>query len=154
RSRSGSSRPAIAEQFRHQPPRLAPAIIGGPAMTPSSLATCVLGSLVAAAALTPARAADMTHERALNAAQEPQNWILHHGNYAGHRFSALKQITTENVKDLKLMFTVALASFEAGGRAKFATLEATPIVEDGMMYVPDGWGRVYAIDVSSGKKGV
>jgi hypothetical protein len=27
-----------------------------------------------------------------------------------------------------------------------------PVVEDGVMYVPDGWGTVYAIDVSSGKK--
>jgi alcohol dehydrogenase (cytochrome c) len=31
-------------------------------------------------------------------------------------------------------------------------LEATPIVEDGIVYVPDGWGRVYAIDVSNGMK--
>ena len=46
------------------------------------------------------------------------------------------------------------AAIEGGGtRYKFGTLEATPIVEDGIMYVPDGWGRVYAIDVSSGKKG-
>jgi hypothetical protein len=29
-------------------------------------------------ALTPARAADMTDERALNPQREPQNWILHH----------------------------------------------------------------------------
>jgi hypothetical protein len=30
--------------------------------------------------------------------------------------------------------------------------EATPIVEDGIMYLPNGWGVVYALDVSSGKK--
>ena len=42
-----------------------------------------------------------------------------------------------------------LAAFEgAGTRYKFGNLEATPIVEDGIMYVPDGWGTVYAIDVS------
>src|SRR4051794_22609380 len=40
-----------------------------------------------------------------------------------------------------------------GGRYAFGNLEATPIVEDGMMYAPDGWGSVYAIDVSAGKKG-
>ena len=107
-----------------------------------------------ATALTPVRAADMTQERALNAAKEPQNWILHHGNYQGHRFSALKEINADNVKNLKLAFTVALGGFEGGGtRYKFGNLEATPIVEDGVMYVPDGWGTVYAIDVSSGKKG-
>src|SRR5215467_16112474 len=110
-------------------------------------------SLLAATALTPATAADMTHERALNVGKEPQNWLLHHGNYEGYRFSQLKEINTDTVKNLKPVFSVALGGFESGGRYKFGNLEATPLVEDGMMYVPDGWGSVYAIDVSSGKKG-
>jgi alcohol dehydrogenase (cytochrome c) len=96
----------------------------------------------------------MTYERAVNAAKEPQNWLLHHGNYQGYRFSALKEINADTVKDLKLAYTVALGGFEGGGaRYKFGNLEATPLVEDGIMYVPDGWGDVYAIDVSNGKKG-
>ena len=49
-------------------------------------------SLLAATALTPVWAADMTHERALNVSKEPHNWLLHHGNYEGWRFSQLKQI--------------------------------------------------------------
>jgi len=111
--------------------------------------------LLMASALTPVNAADMTHERALNASsKEPQNWLLHHGNYEGHRFSQLKTINTGNVKDLKIAFTVALGGIEgAGTRYKHGNLEATPLVEDGIMYVPDGWGTVYAIDLSSGKKG-
>jgi len=36
---------------------------------------------------------------------------------------------------------------------KHGNLEATPLVEDGIMYVPDGWGSVYAIDLTSGKRG-
>jgi alcohol dehydrogenase (cytochrome c) len=119
-----------------------------------SLAGTMLSSLLLATVLTPVRAADMTFERALNVEKEPQNWLLHHGNYQGHRFSALKEINTDSVKNLKVAFTVALGGFEGGGtRYKFGNLEATPIVEDGVMYVPDGWGSVYAIDVSSGKKG-
>ena len=122
--------------------------------TVSSLAAAAFGLLVTIA-LTPLKAADMTFERALNAGNEPQNWILHHGNYQGHRFSQLKEINTETVKNLKVAFTVALGGFEgAGTRYKFGDLEATPIVEDGVIYVPDGWGTVYAIDVSSGKKGM
>jgi alcohol dehydrogenase (cytochrome c) len=51
-------------------------------------------------------------------------------------------------------FTVALSGFEgAGTKYKFGNLEATPIVEDGIMYVPDGWGTVYAIDLTKGNKG-
>jgi alcohol dehydrogenase (cytochrome c) len=119
-----------------------------------ALAGTLMSSLLVATALTPARAADMTFERALNADKEPQNWLLHHGNFQGHRFSALKEINTDTVKNLKVAFTVALGGFEGGGtRYKFGNLEATPIVEDGVMYVPDGWGSVYAIDVSAGRKG-
>jgi alcohol dehydrogenase (cytochrome c) len=120
----------------------------------SSLAGAVTGALLTATALTPASAADMTFERALNVAKEPQNWLLHHGNYQGHRFSQLSEINTDTVKNLKVAFTVGLGGFEGGGtRYKFGDLEATPIVEDGVMYFPDGWGTVYAVDVSNGKKG-
>ncbi len=114
----------------------------------------LVGSLLMATALTPARAADMTNDRALNPQREPQNWILHHGNYQGHRFSLLKEINTDTVKNLKPVFTVALSGFQSGGRYAHGNLEATPLVEDGTMYVPDGWGSVYAIDVTAGKKGV
>jgi alcohol dehydrogenase (cytochrome c) len=113
----------------------------------------VTALLLLTTAMTPAGAADMTSERALNPQREPQNWILHHGNYQGHRFSALKEINTDTVKNLKPAFTVALGGFQSGGRYAFGNLEATPLVEDGIMYVPDGWGSVYAIDVTAGKKG-
>ena len=56
------------------------------------MGSLLIGSLLTATALTPVRAADMTFERALNAAKEPQNWLLHHGNYQGHRFSPLMEI--------------------------------------------------------------
>jgi len=107
-----------------------------------------------ASALTPVGAADMTYERALNVAREPQNWLLHHGNYEGHRFSGLKEINTDTVKNLRPAFSVSLGGLEgAGTRYKHGNLEATPIVEDGIMYVTDGWGTVYAIDVTNGRKG-
>ena len=124
-------------------------------MRTSSLTGTLIAPLLIATALTPAGAADMTFERSLNVAKEPQNWLLHHGNYEGHRFSALNEINTDTAKNLKVAFTVALGGFEgAGSRYKFGNLEATPLVEDGIMYVPDGWGSVYAIDVTSGKKGL
>jgi alcohol dehydrogenase (cytochrome c) len=123
-------------------------------MTTRTFTGAGIGALLMATALTPAGAADMTTERALNPQREPQNWILHHGNYQGHRFSALREINADTVKNLKPAFTVALSGFQSGGRYAFGNLEATPIVEDGIMYVPDGWGSVYAIDVTAGKKGV
>ncbi len=123
-------------------------------MTTKAFAGALVGSLLMATALTPASAADMTDERALNPQREPQNWILHHGNYQGHRFSLLKEINNDTVKNLKPAFTVALSGFQSGGRYAHGNLEATPLIEDGIMYVPDGWGSVYAIDVTAGTKGV
>src|SRR5580693_2073880 len=109
--------------------------------------------LAVSGALSAARAADMSFERALNADREPQNWLLHHKNYQGHRFSALNQIDTTTVGNLRLAFTVGLGGLQSGGRYAQGNLEATPLVDNGMMYIADGWGSVYAIDVSSGKKG-
>src|SRR6204780_1835960 len=109
--------------------------------------------LLMASAPAPVQAADMTFERALNANKEPQNWLLYYGNYQGYRFSPLSEINTDTVKNLKLVFAVALGGLQSGGRYAFGNLEGTPIVDDGMMYVTDGWGSVYAIDVSGGTKG-
>ena len=67
-------------------------------MRTKSFAGAFVSSLLIATALTPARAADVTSERLLNPQREPQNWLLHHGNYQGHRFSLLKEINTDTVK--------------------------------------------------------
>ena len=84
--------------------------------------------------------------------KEPQNWILHHQNYQGHRFSRLKEINTDNVKDLRVVFTIGLGGIEAAASYANGNLEATPLVEDGIMYVTDGWGSVYAIDVTPARR--
>src|SRR6516225_5656403 len=117
------------------------------------LVSVVSAALTISGALSIANAADMSFERALNADREPQNWLLHHKNYQGHRFSALKDINAATVGNLRLAFTVGLGGLQSGGRYAQGNLEATPLVDNGMMYIPDGWGSVYAIDVSSGKKG-
>jgi alcohol dehydrogenase (cytochrome c) len=91
-------------------------------------------------------AADVTYQRLVN--PEPQNWLMNHHDYGSHRFSALDAINKSNVGNLRLAFAVAL-----GGTTGNENLTATPLVDDGFMYVPDAWGVVYKIDVSSGKSG-
>src|SRR5260221_7077736 len=100
-------------------------------MMAKSFTGAFVGSLLIATALTPARAADVTNERLLNPQREPQNWVLHHGNYQGHRYSLLKEINTDTVKNLKPVFTVALSGFQSGGRHALRHLGTTPIVQDG-----------------------
>jgi alcohol dehydrogenase (cytochrome c) len=92
------------------------------------------------------RAADVTYERLLN--PEPQNWLTNHHDFGAHRFSALDIINKSNVKNLKLAFAIAI-----GGTSGNENLEATPLVDDGFMYMTDAWGVVYKIDVRSGTSG-
>src|SRR5579884_3106069 len=123
-------------------------------MTRTSVTGTFAAVLLMASAVAPVRAADVTNERLLNPQREPQNWLHNHGNYQGYRYSLLKEINTDTVKNLKPVFTVALGGFQSGGRYAHGNLEATPLVEDGIVYVPDGWGSVYAIDLTAGNKGV
>src|ERR1700686_153912 len=96
----------------------------------------------------PALAAEVTPERLANADKEPQNWLMNHRTYDAQRFSPLARINKDNVKNLKLAYAVAI-----GGTAIGENLQATPLVEDGFMYIVDLWGIVYKIDVRSGGAG-
>src|SRR5512139_3598492 len=91
------------------------------------------GSIMAA---FPVSAADeVSHERLLNVQNEPGNWLHHHQNYAAHRFSTLKEINRDNVKNLKVAWTVHLGGVEGGGIWSHGGLEGTPIAENGFLYV-------------------
>jgi alcohol dehydrogenase (cytochrome c) len=118
-------------------------------MTPRGTSKRALraGSLAALAcaalAVAPAHAAETTFERLVN--PEPQNWLNNHHDYSARRFSALDAINRDNVKNLKLAFAIGL-----GGTSNNESLEATPLVEDGFMYMVDSWGIVSKLDVRSG----
>jgi alcohol dehydrogenase (cytochrome c) len=121
-----------------------------PLMRASVLATVV--AAVGFASALPARAADeVTHDRLLNADKEPANWLHHHKNFSATRFSSLKDINRDNVKNLKVAWTMHLGGVEGGGIWTHGGLEGTPIVENGFMYVTDGWGSVYKIDTHGGQ---
>jgi len=93
-----------------------------------------------------AGAAEVTYERLLN--PEPQNWLTYNRDYSGQRHSPLATINKSNIKNLRLIFALPLA-----GKVANESLEATPLVDDGFMYMVDSWGVVYKIDVRSGTAG-
>ena len=99
-----------------------------------NLRTTSLLAGVTIAAL-PALAAEVTPERLINADREPQNWLMNHRTYDAQRYSPLDKINSGNVKDLKLAYAVAI-----GGTSANENLEATPLAEDGFLYVTDQWG--------------
>src|SRR5438094_3559764 len=110
-------------------------------------AFCVIG------AIGPAAAADVTQERLRNAPNEPQHWLMVPRDYNNSRHSPLRDITRDNVKDLKLKFLLSIGGTGTGGTMR-GKEEGTPLVDDGFMYVVDTWNRVMKFDVRSGTQAV
>lgn len=79
-----------------------------------------------------------------NAENDSKNWLSYGASYSETRFSKLNEITTENVKDLGLVWEYDLESNRG--------VEATPVVVDGIMYVTASWSIVHAIDARTGER--
>lgn len=87
--------------------------------------------------------AQVTSERLMRAAEEPQNWLTHSGSYASHRHSPLTSITPDNVKNLEQQWV-----FQARSLEKF---EATPLVVNGIMYTVQAPNDIVALDAVTGR---
>src|SRR5579862_8110441 len=73
----------------------------------------------------------------------PGDWPMYRHDVEGSGYSPLKQIDTNNVSKLTQAWTMPLS--DRGG------LEVTPIVVNGVMYLP-GTGHVFALDAVTGKQ--
>jgi len=95
----------------------------------------------------PVRAADPEIDRLL---QSPvgKDWVTNGGNMTNQRYSTLKQIDTSNVKQLKGAWMARLKGSGLGGKY---SLEATPLVKDGVMYISTGNDDVFALDAKTGQ---
>jgi alcohol dehydrogenase (cytochrome c) len=118
------------------------------------LAAVSAGALCVGLGPNSASAGDVTFDRLVNANSEPQNWLTNNHDYSSDRYSPLKEINRGNVRNLKFAFSLALGGMQPAGTNPNASLQATPLVDDGIMYVTDGLGAVYRIDVSSGNRAV
>ena len=72
------------------------------------------------------------------------NWAVHNLDLAGTRFSALDQINTTNVATLTPRWLFQTGVIDG------VSNQTTPVVVDGMMYVTDPRGSVYALDAADG----
>ena len=114
-----------------------------------SPAQLVLASvLVAAASVVTLGQYRLTvnEDRLINAQNEPQNWLLMNGDYGAQRYSKLTQISRANVKNLRMVWALALGGMQDVGR-NGPESEVNPLIDNGYMYTTDGWGTVYKIDV-------
>src|SRR5499427_2782600 len=94
----------------------------------------------------------VNRDRLVNAQNEPQNWLMMNGDYGSMRYSKLTQINRDNVKDLRLVWGLALGGMQDVG-ANGPENEVNPLIDNGFMYTADGWGTIYKIDVRSGDHG-
>ena len=84
---------------------------------------CVL--LAAAIWIAPCARAQVTAQRLLDSAKEPQNWLMYSGDYAGRRYSMLDQINATNASSL-----VPKWVYQTMGTGKY---ESTSLVVDGVL---------------------
>src|SRR6188508_1552335 len=94
----------------------------------------------------------VSQDRLNNAMNEPQNWLLMNGDYGSTRFSKLTQINRENVKNLRMVWALALGGMQDVGQ-NGPENEVNPLIDNGFMYTTDGWGTVYKIDARNPNKG-
>src|SRR6266481_5603176 len=94
----------------------------------------------------------VNRDRLIDAQNEPQNWLLMNGDYASTRYSKLTQINRDNVKNLRLVWGLALGGMQDVGQ-NGPENEVNPLMDNGFMYTTDGWGTVYKIDARNPNKG-
>jgi quinohemoprotein ethanol dehydrogenase len=95
----------------------------------------------------PVRAADPDIDRLLQSPVD-KDWVTNGGNMTNQRYSTLKQINVDNVKQLKGAWMTRLKGSGLGGKYSF---EATPLIKDGIMYISTGNDDVFALDAKTGQ---
>jgi len=88
-------------------------------------------------------------DQAVTPSGEPAgaNWSVYGGNLFNQRYSSLDQISPSNVAGLKGAWT-----FHVEGSSAATSLETSPVVVDGTMYVTGPQSQVYALDAKTGSQ--
>src|SRR4051794_10265985 len=82
-----------------------------------------------------------------DSAQTPsgRNFETVGGNLANHRYSSLTAINKTNLSKLGGAWSLHLEDGKVPG-----TMQATPVVVDGVMFIVSGAGNIFAIDAATG----
>ncbi|HEY0581003.1 MAG TPA: PQQ-binding-like beta-propeller repeat protein [Chloroflexota bacterium] len=105
-----------------------------------------LATLLAVAALFPATTvAQVGQDLRPPPARE---WPLVGGHWGNSRYSTLREINTSNVQTLKGAW---MARLNGSGVGAQYSQQATPVVKDGVMYIPTGQQDLFALDAKTGQ---
>jgi PQQ-dependent dehydrogenase (methanol/ethanol family) len=86
----------------------------------------------------------VTQQQLDSADKDANNFLLTNANYAQTRFHPARQIGRDNVKNLHVAWIFQTDVKES--------LETSPIVVDGVMYVTTSFSHVYALDAKTGEQ--
>lgn len=75
------------------------------------------------------------------------DWLNVGNDKGGMRYSSLKQINKENVKTLKVAWT-----YQSGDMTSGSTIECTPIVVDGILYLTTPSLKIVALEAATGRE--
>jgi alcohol dehydrogenase (cytochrome c) len=76
---------------------------------------------------------------------DPADWLMIRRDYKANYYSTLNQITTQNVKDLRLVWSWAMQEGGATGN------QPAPIVHNGVLYVNNTGNVLQALDAKTGE---
>ena len=117
-----------------------------------ALAALAVAAVAAVSVSGQQYAMTVNSDRLVHAQNEPQNWLMMNGDYASTRYSKLTQINRDTVKNLRLVWAMALGGMQDVGQNGPET-ELHPLVDNGFLYTSDGWGTLYKIDARNPNKG-
>ena len=93
--------------------------------------------LLASGAMVSAASAN---DQLMKMSKDPSNWVMWGGNYAGTRYSGLKQINDKNVDELRVAWTFSTGVLRGH--------EGGPLIMDGRMYLHTAFpNKVFAIEL-------
>ena len=117
-----------------------------------SALVCIPAAALAGATVSGQYSMTVNRDRLINAQNEPHNWLMTNGDYASTRYSKLTQINRDNVKNLRLVWALALGGMQDVGQ-NGPESEINPLIDNGFLYTSDGWGTLYKIDGRNPNKG-
>ncbi len=124
------------------------ALVGALSLATASIAANaaeeVKGGAGAAAGAMAPMAKNVSQDLLNRAAGDGANFLQTNGNYAQTRFHPARQINTGNVRGLHVAWIFQTDIMD--------TMETSPIVVDGVMYVTTAFDHVYALNAKTGEQ--
>jgi alcohol dehydrogenase (cytochrome c) len=105
-------------------------------------AQLVIGQEPSADGMAPAFS-PVTWERLVNAADEPENWLMYSGTLDSQRHSGLDQINNRNASGLELKWAYQIPEIDRA--------ETVPLVVDGVMFITEAPSNLTAVDAVTGR---